>query len=214
MQKLDVLNYPIYSFQSDLSLVEEILADVKTKTFYPVSTDTSQMFMSSDYYQEKLFSFFDQCVNQVKKIYYKETISFPITDCWVNKYNMMHILKPHTHSNSYISGLFYLTTHVKSGATCFSIPDPWSDTGSENVYRNLTVCDKEHYIKADVYPTAGTLLLFPSKIGHHTKTLNTPDQVRYTISFNCFPAGNILSVKTGQLDLQVLSVKDRINSKK
>ena len=214
MQKLNILQYPIYSFQCDDSLVEEVMIDIKEKKFQYNKDDSSNMEMLHDYYHEKLFHFFDESVAQIKNIYYKENISFPITDCWVNKYSMMQVLQSHTHSNAYISGLFYLTTHKTSGATCFTVPDPWSTTNGDNDYRSISIYDKEHYIKSDVYPTAGTLLLFPSKIKHHTKTIKNPDDVRYTVSFNCFPAGDILYTKTGQLHLKVLSVKERINLNK
>ena len=209
MQKLNILNYPIYSFNCDQTLVDEVLADVKEKKFHPIKDEGSNLLMSPNYYHENLFCFFDKCVDEIKRKYFKESLMFTITDCWVNKYTMMQVIRNHTHSNSFISGLFYLTNHEKSGATCFSVPDPWTES-THNEYQNITVHNTQQYIRSDVYPTAGTLLLFPSQVYHHTKTVNSPDQVRYTISFNCFPSGLISAYKSGQLHLQVLSVKDRI----
>ena len=211
MEKLNILNYPIYSFKCEQTLVEEVLADVKEKKFHPIIEEGSNLHISPDYYHENLFYFFDTCINQIKLKYFKENVNFPITDCWANKYTMMQTIRNHTHSNAYISGLFYLTSHEKTGATCFSVPDPWS-YGSQNEYQNITIYNKQQFLKSDVYPSAGTLLLFPSQIFHHTKTVNKPDTTRYTISFNCFPSDTISTTNTGQLYLRVLSVKDRIKS--
>lgn len=207
MKTLNVLNYPIYQFESDLTLADDVLSDLRNKNFVKLQ-HPSYSYMLGNYFHDNLFNFFENCIEQVKSNYFKPEISFPIIDCWVNKFSCLQTLANHTHSNSLISGLYYLTSHEKDGATSFSIPDPWSDH-NYNPYTFLTIYKETQWMFADIFPTKGTLLLFPSKIAHKVKPIKNTKDVRYTISFNCFPQGVFETTDTVKLELSPVSVRQK-----
>lgn len=214
MKKVNILNYPIYEFKSDLGLTEKVLDDLQTKEFFLLKDEGSSSKFCPDYFHEELFQFFESCILELKKIYFYDHIDFPIVDCWANKYNMMQTLRNHTHSNSVISGLYYVTTHENMGATSFNIPDPWTTNNFDEGYDIIKINKHKSFISGDVQPSAGTLLLFPAQVGHRVKSLNKPTDVRYTISFNAFPSGNIGLHNTGKLTLHTVSLRERLGKLK
>ena len=126
----------------------------------------------------------------------------------------------HTHPNSLLDGVFYLTSsdssksadsynphhfaHKKEkinaspGDTVFYHQDPWKD--------NLFYAPQEKKgLKYIEQAKAGKLILFPSNIFHGVVPYNNEaGEDRYTIAFNAFPYGN-LSRDAGGLD--ILNIK-------
>jgi uncharacterized protein (TIGR02466 family) len=210
MKQLNILNYPIYKFENDLNLNQEIFNNLEKLQFRKVNDEGSSSKIYPNYFHEKLFNFFESCILQLKNKYFYDHLNFPIVDCWANKYNMMQTLRNHTHSNSVISGLYYVTTHANNGATCFGIPDPWTSNNVDEGYDLLKICKRKQFIQDDIYPSAGVLLLFPGHMSHHVKTLNKPHELRYTIAFNAFPSGNIGLNDTGKLTIETVSLRQRL----
>ena len=132
---------------------------------------------------------------------YDKNLSFKITQSWVN------LTRPgsaghhqHTHSNSVISGVFYVQTNDVDNIT-FTNPLLTHDT--------IRVRTKEYnQFNSHTwrYPvSAGKLILFPSNIPHH---VDSPigDKDRITLSFNVFPFG-ILGDRDQLGELRILQDK-------
>jgi uncharacterized protein (TIGR02466 family) len=207
MKQLEILSYPIYEFSCDENLVNDVKKHVESLDFFL----SGSFQLADNYYHKELFQFFNESVTQVKKLYYRESIDFPIVACWANKYNMMQNMNNHTHSNGVISGLFYVTTHEDSGPTLFNINNPWTDFYDSRPHHMLHIYDELKFVTDKIYPKAGTLLLFPSHMKHSVITMKKMES-RYTISFNCFPKGVIGNAVTGRLTIDTLSVEDKIKS--
>lgn len=197
---------PIYEFQSDQDLVKEVIQDLKQKEFTEYNSQNSTSGYFPNYFHPRLFDFFEQSILEVQKIYYKENISFPITDCWANKYKASQSLGLHTHSNGFISGVYYLNS-LKTGSTCFTMPNPWSH---EDPYKTLTIYKNENKIVYEVFPSEGTLLLFPSQLKHYININKDMKNVKYSVSFNAFPSGNIDETVASTLSIKAISVKEKI----
>lgn len=197
---------PIYEFQSENSLVTEVLADLKQKQFTQYNSQNNTSGYFANYYHPGLFDFFERSIAEVQEIYYKENISFPIVDCWANKYVASQSLGLHTHSNGFISGVYYLNS-LQTGSTCFTMPNPWSH---EDPYKTLTIYKNEDKIIYEVFPSEGTLLLFPSQLKHYININKDIKQVKYSISFNAFPSGDVGNVTASTLSLHAISVREKI----
>jgi len=57
----------------------------------------------------KLVNFFESVLNDIKTKYHYDTEKFEIINMWANKSSTNGFHKEHFHTNSYLSGVFYLT---------------------------------------------------------------------------------------------------------
>ena len=152
--------------------------------------------------------FFDKCIKKyVEKViigedYYKDTfdINFKITQSWINLSvpgSLGH--HEHRHSNSFISGVFYIDVD----ASC----DQISFINSFLADRDLVIgkC-KTNCFNSDEwdYPVKnGHLVLFPSYQYHFVKPLKG-NKNRISLAFNVMPCGTL-----GQPhDLNELRIQD------
>ena len=152
--------------------------------------------------------FFDKCIKKyVEKViigedYYKDTfdINFKITQSWINLSvpgSLGH--HEHRHSNSFISGVFYIDVD----ASC----DQISFINSFLADRDLVIgkC-KTNCFNSDEwdYPVkTGHLVLFPSYQYHFVKPLKG-NKNRISLAFNVMPCGTL-----GQAhDLNELRIQD------
>jgi len=215
METINLNSYPMYKFFYDIDKTESILQKIIAYKNWSTATDSNSNTVTAinNFYDEELFIWLNKCVKEVTNLYYNNDINFEITECWVNKLSYLQNFGAHTHSHSVISGLFYLHSFENSGATIFSVDNPWSFNGD---YRgcHLLQLDKTiiQPLETTIYPSAGTLLLFPSKI-YHKVLPNKEKNHRYTLAFNTFPSGTISTGKTKQLEINVVSQGQKVNFK-
>jgi uncharacterized protein (TIGR02466 family) len=188
----NLLPIPIYEFQCDDQLTEEIYNQSILSKF--TDNMSNKISDSAHFYNARLFDWFDQCIDQVKQIYFIDEISLPIITCWVNKSSKLERHHTHHHPNSILSGIFYLTTHDKA-ETVFYYKNPYFEIGATNLIlaskdQEKDLVDRPTTIIGKIAPNKGKLILFPSSIVHGTRP-NTDSQARYTLSFNTFFSGKI-----------------------
>ncbi len=111
-----------------------------------------------------------------------------ITTSWVNKVEPGGYSANHWHSNSLISGVFYLNTDEKSGAIVFHKERMhhtlWGDTLCIDFEKDTEV----NSTATGFLPANGDILLFPS-ILNHSVLVNESTIDRYSLAFNVFPRG-------------------------
>lgn len=112
-----------------------------------------------------------------------------ITESWVNRSDNGQEHHLHTHSNSILSGILYLTEAKNTADTKFIDMDhvPLSFDVSEFNIWNST--------EFSMSPEKGLLLLFPSNTYHKTG-VHQADEPRFTLSFNTFITGPVSNVGT------------------
>lgn len=114
-----------------------------------------------------------------------------ITQSWFNKAEVGMWHHRHSHANSFISGIFYLTP--SGSQTWFSMPGIWPRAHDDlSNISHFPFFGWYHPKTQEVlyrFPTEpGTLVLFPSHLDHSVNEHDL-EYPRYTISFNTFPWG-------------------------
>jgi uncharacterized protein (TIGR02466 family) len=211
MKEIPILSVPIYEFfLEDNTLIQKILTDIKNIQY---ENNQGNLISTEMYYNEELFSWFDQCINQVKNIYYKDSITLEIIAAWVNKTSSdMGNHHVHLHPNSIVSGCFYLTSHT-SGDIEFLSTCPWTNHfktySAMNIEHKLFLDKNSNILKTKILPEIGKLILFPSNLVHQVLPLRPDEEDRYSIAFNTFSSGTFSSKKiTTNLQIKVKSLKE------
>jgi hypothetical protein len=190
MKKIPAFTVPLYEFTADEQLTNKTLELAQHQIY---SSNANNKFNVKEPIKSKeLITWFNRCLEEIKNDLYKD-VSFDIkvTDAWFNKssYSEKHHL--HSHPNSVLSGVFYLTTHERKAKTKFYFPNPFYYIDFSNLLCSTeTSITSEKSLVTEVQPVAGKLIIFPSNIKHNVD-VNVTTENRYTIAFNSFFSGII-----------------------
>jgi len=212
MKELSILSVPFYEFEADPAIVDLVLQDIEKLEFKENELNKTS---TGDYYHPDLFNFFDDCLIKVRNKFLISSLELPIVACWINKSSRINAHHYHRHPNSFISGIFYLTSH-DSSETVFTMPNPWYNLFNDtmHIFNNQGVIFDEKFpvLVGKIKPTKGKLVLFPSHI-KHSALPNTKKEVRYTVSFNTFFSGKLggFGNNTTRLEIKSTGIKDRFN---
>jgi len=194
MEEILVCPQKIYKFSfPDIDELKKIKDFVIKENYYkPYTQHKSKDF--SIHKKEKysvLFEWIQKCIHQVKQAEMYDCDNLKITQAWINKSFRGEELIPHWHPNSIISGVFYLSDHIVG--TDFALRDNWyvghADSPGQS-YIRLSTCQEKSMIIHKVESISGDLILFPASFRHGVDA-NFSEDIRYTISFNTFPSGNV-----------------------
>ncbi len=188
MKILNSLSVPFYEFFCDPNLLDEIIPLVKNLKY---RHDPNEAEFSSHYfYYEPLINWFDDCLEEVRKLYYNDNIKLSVVNCWATKTNFLKKLHVHTHQQSLVGGILYLDTFT-SGETIFYHSNPWHDYTTKNVV-NLASKAKvmETQLVTKILPEKGKLILYPPQLRHGTLQ-NKEKNTRYSIAFDAYFSGKI-----------------------
>lgn len=206
MELLTPFNLNFYKFSCPDALTNRILEKVIPLDFG--KNESNSTTLSDNFFDEELISWFEKCIDEAKTdIGFNEKMKLPITICWANKTSKLQAHHEHSHPNSFLSGIFYLTSHTDAPTT-FMYPSYWFYQ-----YPGIDfVNSKKHRQVHQILPTKSTLILFPSHIRHAVLGHKNPEP-RYTISFNTFLSGKICddSYNKIRLELNVKTLRDLQN---
>jgi uncharacterized protein (TIGR02466 family) len=150
---------------------------------------------------EHLHLWFADCLEKVRadlKLPFERLV---ISQSWATKTQSGEAHHRHTHPNSYVSGVFYLTSAV-DGKTEFFRKDYWYD------FFLCPLSNLTQRVSCAESAVAGRLLIFPSNLEHKVAVYRG-DFPRFTIAFNVFPEGNFGSTETSNfLNIKVLPYQD------
>jgi uncharacterized protein (TIGR02466 family) len=105
--------------------------------------------------------------------------AFEITGCWATVLSKGAIHKAHSHPNNFLSGVYYLRTHL--GADTINFHDPRTQASViRPLVVELTAANTDQVV---VKVTNGTLLMFPSYL-QHSVDANMSEEERISVSFN------------------------------
>tara|TARA_R110000796_G_scaffold3520_2_gene13732 strand:+ start:1352 stop:1993 length:642 start_codon:yes stop_codon:yes gene_type:complete len=110
-----------------------------------------------------------------------------ITNSWANILNKGDRIHNHYHSNSLISGAFYVTDSSLMEFYNPTLDNPLSTTPFFNFERNSNEKNHRTWNSFNLQPKSGTLLIFPSWLYHSVP--ETIQDTRISIAFNIFPKG-------------------------
>lgn len=206
MNKLEFLPLYVYEFNSSDELLDKTLDCVKNLEL--TDNERNKRSTTDLFFDNELFDWFESCIKDAKTdIGIPENIELVITSCWANKTDKMQSHHIHTHPNSFLSGIYYLTDDHIGGETIFSTNNIWMKN-FEWLQFNI---NKSYRQTQNFIPQKGTLLLFPSSI-HHSVNGVRNNSARYSIAFNTFFSGPIddSDQKLNRLNLVTKSLRDSI----
>lgn len=116
-----------------------------------------------------------------------ERLDWSIKEMWVNVLDTGGLQAPHTHANSFVSGVVYLTpTHPESQTVFMK-----ASGGTEFLFKNEHAKVSPTPFNGDRWvsppPAPGDLVLFPSYLMHGVPA--NQGERRITLSFNAIPHG-------------------------
>ena len=200
MQILNILPQQIYKFECEKTLLEKTLNILKNEQFsldrkvWQVN-QTYNVRLNKDSNYNEIHSWMRNCLNTVKNELQLKCDGLEITSSWGNVSGKDQWHWVHTHPNSLVSGILYLTD--SNASTWFSVANFWSSSNTIKLRQDHQVIHKHPTIKGD-------LLIFPSTLVHSVDQHKKVEK-RYTLSFNAFPCGLIgFPEESAGIDLKVL----------
>lgn len=134
--------------------------------------------------KEEVDSHVEIFAQEVLKI--KESQEFYLTTSWALKHHQGDFAGSHSHTNSMISGVFYLNQDENFGDLV--IERNFDNVFSKTIDPSYTEFTPLNSGKWSFQPIANTILLFPS-ITLHSVTPNKSNNTRYSVAFNYFIKG-------------------------
>ena len=126
-------------------------------------------------------------ITDMGALMFGERLDWSIKEMWVNVLDTGGLQAPHTHANSFISGVVYLTPTHPGSQTVFMK----GSGGTEFLFKHENARVEPTPFNADRWvspaPTPGDLILFPSYLMHGVPA--NEGGRRITLSFNAIPAG-------------------------
>jgi uncharacterized protein (TIGR02466 family) len=116
-----------------------------------------------------------------------ERLEWSIKEMWVNVLDTGGLQAPHTHANSFISGVVYLTPTHPESQTVFMKSSGGTEFLLKNEHANVspTPFNGDRWVCPS--PAPGDLILFPSYLMHGVPA--NQGERRITLSFNAIPHG-------------------------
>jgi len=187
MKQIDALAVPFYEFRCDEKLIDEILPLIKNLD-YKKNTDSAEL-STQYFYHKELFKWFDECLEEVRQLYFDSTLKMVITTCWSTKTMPFKRHITHNHQQTLIGGILYLDD-FQSGETVFTTPNPWLRYQNEHIMNVSTQQLSQSKLTTKIVPEKGKLVLYPPHIFHGTMP-NKDKKIRHTLAFDAFFSGKI-----------------------
>jgi hypothetical protein len=116
-----------------------------------------------------------------------QRLDWSIKEMWVNVLNTGGVQAPHTHANSFVSGVVYLTPMHPDSQTVFMKSSGGTEFLFRNDHANVTPTPFNGDRWVGPAPAPGDLVLFPSYVTHAVPP--NQGERRITLSFNAIPSG-------------------------
>ena len=117
-------------------------------------------------------------------------VEMRITTSWLNRYHKGHSTHQHHHSNSIISGVYYLGDCDKSAPIQFHRAPGYVNLWPNTINLPIKTHNALNIDIITVIPKAGELIMWPSHLAHSVPP-NQSDTPRHTIAFNTFIKGTL-----------------------
>ena len=117
-------------------------------------------------------------------------ISMNITTSWVNRYARGDLTHQHHHSNSIISGVYYLEDCDETAPIQFHRAPGYVNLWPNTINLPIQQHNALNIDVVTVIPKMGELIMWPSHLAHSVPP-NQSDTERHTIAFNTFVKGTL-----------------------
>ena len=117
-------------------------------------------------------------------------VQLRITTSWVNQYKKGDSTHQHSHSNSIISGVYYLEDCDETAPILFHRAPGYVNLWPNTINLPIKTHNALNIDVITVIPKAGELIMWPSHLAHSVPP-NQSDTQRHTIAFNTFVKGTL-----------------------
>lgn len=192
---IDIFSSPIILCHFDESEnVKQTTLDIIKEYTKSVNSQNNNLFhygneVNESVLNQKCFNEFKEWILQCSKKFIIEILGYTlhddvmITDSWINVCQKNGWQTPHYHTNSYISGTYYVNYKEEHSPLLFNNKDSYysSQPSIQLEVFKPTAYNSNRIIK----PIEGDLVLWQSHLTHGYDTNNLDDRI--TISFNIMP---------------------------
>jgi uncharacterized protein (TIGR02466 family) len=184
--------FPTSIYSTDGVLDKTSLQSIKTDIFNSYKKEPKTNWQSSPnlHEQEVYKPLVDKIIECSRRIFDGSKLvysGFKITDMWSNVSKQGEFHRPHTHSNNYLSGVFYVQSDKSKTANIqFYDPRPQADIITPSVTESTRYNSHIWF-----YPSIeNRMLFFPSWLQHYVPT-NNSELPRSSIAFNLMFTGKV-----------------------
>lgn len=117
-----------------------------------------------------------------------ENLDFVIQTSWVNHVDSLNAVPKHGHTNSMISGVYYIEVLKNSAPIMFEKNYLYTNLFHRTVLPTFRERNQFNMDTLTLQPCSGDIFLFPSHL-EHTVPPDYPDN-RMSLAFNCFIKGS------------------------
>ena len=202
MKTLEILPQKIFKFKCEPNLILKTLDALKSEEFILAPAipawavaQTKNKRLNKDPKYSEIHSWVRECFNKVKDEMNFRCDKIEITLSWGNVASQNQWQWTHSHPNSFMSAILYLTD--SNASTLFKIHNFWTgsnnnldSSNASNVVQLLREGDEIHNIHKQS-SVSGDLIIFPSSLIHKVDTHNVQGSNRYSMSFNSYPCGTV-----------------------
>jgi len=194
---MPIFPLPLAKFKLERSLTKqekEIIKKEKTNSFNFVEQTTNKFILDLDGLGD-IKSFVSDCIENFRKdvLLAADETNFELTQSWVNFFNS-NSLHAHTHPNSLISGVLYVSANIKEDRLLFFKHQ------NHQIQINTTEYNLFNSDSWSIPVATGDCILFPSDLPHAVDSSDNKDRV--SLAFNAFPRGTLgFSDSTNFIDL-------------
>jgi uncharacterized protein (TIGR02466 family) len=188
-----------FNFENELNELELDFINKCEKTSVKNSgnSNSSNSYIFEDSAMHRIKAFSDKCLNTYFENIYSPAANskLKITQSWINYTNLNEYHHPHAHTNSIVSGVFYVSANKELDKITFA----------KNNYQQIEIEYKEandyNTNELDIKVGTNELILFPSSLLHYVPPTTNKNK-RISIAFNSFVEGNIgIDFKLNKLKL-------------
>lgn len=119
-----------------------------------------------------------------------DEVEFKLENSWINRHAKGEHNTLHWHSNSMLSGVYYVDSGEGAGDIVFQKSHLWNNLFHDTVRVSYKETNMHNTSEFFITPQAGDLVLFPSQL-EHMVTPNLTDTPRYSLAFNYFARGKV-----------------------
>ena len=184
--------FPTSIYSTDGVLDKSSLVSIKQDIFnsYKKEPKTNWQSLPNLHEQEVYKPLVDKIIECGRRIFDGNKLvysGFKITDMWSNVSKQGEFHRPHTHSNNYLSGVFYVQSDKSNTANIqFYDPRPQADVITPSVTESTRYNSHIWF-----YPSIeNRMLFFPSWLQHYVPT-NNSELPRSSIAFNIMLTGKV-----------------------
>jgi uncharacterized protein (TIGR02466 family) len=210
-QILIPFSQPIYRVDDNSLITKELVDFVKSITYIRVKPPNDNGFISEDTYILNNPVFNDiknHIINTLKEYvvdiygYNPNNLEPYFLNSWITKHDKDDYAHSHHHTNSIISGTFYIQVDEKSGALGFK--KQFNGLFPHQIEPEIANYNQHNSAVWRIIPKNGTTVLFPSDLVHFTDKSESHED-RYCLAFNIWFKGSFghqhLEPKISLLDI-------------